>query len=137
MHTLRLLHESDGSLIGNRILCADTPLLRLAGLLGTKELLEGEGVWLQPSSGVHTIGMRFAIDVLGLDEQLRVVKLWANLRPQRITSVDFRLKSVVELASGSIQAHGIMIGDRLKLLPNEPESPHRRYGRDILPAEWS
>ena len=104
MHTLRLLHESDGRLIGNRILCAHTPLLRLAGLLGTKELLEGEGVWLQPSSGVHTIGMRFAIDVLGLDEQLRVVKLWANLRPQRITSVDFRVKSVVELASGSIQA---------------------------------
>ena len=135
MQTLRLVHEQSGKTIGSQIICADTPLLRLAGLLGKKELSEGAGVWLQPSSGVHTFGMRFAIDVLGLDEQLRVVRLWANLPPQRITSVDFRVRSVVELVHGAIEAHGIQLQDRLTLLPNSCESPQSDVKR-VVPPRW-
>lgn len=118
MQILCLIHEKSGSIIGDQIVCANTPLLRLVGLLGKKKLPVGAGVWLQPSSGVHTFGMRFAIDVLGLDAELRVVRLWANLPPQRITSVDFRVKSVVELAQGTIEAHRIVIHDQVKLLHN-------------------
>jgi uncharacterized protein len=58
--------------IGTRIAVADTGLARLIGLLGRKKLEQGSGLWIQPSSGVHTFGMRFPIDVVALDRKLRV-----------------------------------------------------------------
>ena len=114
MQTFRLTIEQTGKVIGSHVVCADTSLSRLVGLLGKTELEQGAGVWLQPSSGVHTLGMRFAIDVLGLDEHLRVVRLWAGLQPWRFTCIDLRVRSVVELAQGSIEAHRIAVDDRLK-----------------------
>jgi hypothetical protein len=36
------------------------------GLLGRRGLNAGEGLWIKPSFGVHTVGMRFPIDAIGL-----------------------------------------------------------------------
>ena len=116
MQIFHLIHEKDGRIIGDRIVSANTRISRLVGLLGQRMLPIGAGIWLQPCSGVHTFCMRFAIDVLGLDAQLRVVRFWANLPPQRLTALDFRVKSVVELAQGTIDAHQILVGDQVQLL---------------------
>lgn len=67
--------------IGSDIGLADTFLTRLCGLLGKNGLEPGSGILIRPSSGVHTIGMRFAIDVVGLDKNLRVLKVWRRLPP--------------------------------------------------------
>lgn len=116
MQNFRLTHDKTGRIIGNDIISANTPLLRLVGLLGKKELPAGAGVWLQPSRGVHTFGMRFAIDVLGLDAHLRVVRLWPNLAPHKMTAIDLRVTSVVELARGTIDAHQILVDDQVTLV---------------------
>ena len=98
-------------MIGDRITVADTSLLRMVGLLGRTQLDAGEGLWIRPSSGVHTIGMRFPIDVVGLDKDNRVIKLWNYLRPYRMTSVSAALRSVVELPPGRIMECQIQLGD--------------------------
>ena len=66
----------------------------MVGLLGKRGLNAGEGLWIKPSSGVHTLGMMFGIDVIGLDKELRVVKLWPRLVPFRVTSVSLKIRSV-------------------------------------------
>ncbi len=108
-------NRSKSVTVGTRIMVADTALSRLVGLLGRKRLDAGCGVLIRPSSGVHTFGMGFAIDVVALDKSLRVVKVWRRLRPFRLTSVSLRTRSVLELAAGQIDACRIEVGDELEL----------------------
>lgn len=72
-------------------------------------------MWIRPSSGVHTFGMAFSIDVVGLDRDLKVIKLWSCLRPFRLTSVSFKLKSVLELPCGVISDSQMQVGDQLQI----------------------
>ena len=113
MQVVTILARDSSAAIAHKIECADTFIRRLVGLLGRSALIAGEGIWIQPSSGVHTFGMRFAIDVVGLDREMRVVKLWRHVKPQRITSLSTRISSVLELAAGEIEAHSLQIGQRL------------------------
>ena len=108
--------ETRGTIIGDRIQIADTSLSRMVGLLGKRGVDAGGGLWIKPSSGVHTFFMRFTIDVIGLDKNMRVIKLWHSLVPFRITSVSLRLRSVIELSSGRIAECGVQLGDVLRAI---------------------
>jgi uncharacterized membrane protein (UPF0127 family) len=88
------------------------------GLLGRGGLDAGGGLWIKPSSGVHTFGMAFKIDVVGLDGSLKVIKLWRCLVPFRVTSVSMKMKSVLELPCGTIAQSQIKIGDQLEIQPS-------------------
>lgn len=101
--------------IGSRIGLADTSMSRLFGLLGKRGLDPGCGILIRPSNGVHTLGMLFPIDVVGLDKNLHVCKIWRRLPPFRITGVSFRIHSVLELAPGQIDACGIEPGDQIAI----------------------
>jgi hypothetical protein len=85
------------------------------GLLGRRGLDAGGGLWIKPSSGVHTFFMAFSIDVVGLDGNLKVIKLWRNLVPFRVTSVNLRMRSVLELPTGVIRQTGMAVGDQLHI----------------------
>jgi len=63
------------------------------------------------------MGMRFAIDVVGLDRQMRVIKVWHELVPYRVTSVSLKMQSVIELAAGKIRESKIEVGDVLEVTP--------------------
>jgi uncharacterized membrane protein (UPF0127 family) len=105
-----------GTLVGDSIELADTSLSRMCGLLGRKGPDAGGGLWIKPSSGVHTFFMGFSIDVIGLDRDLKVIKLWHSLPPFRVTSVSTKLRSVIELPSGAIRAAQVQIGDSLEIV---------------------
>ncbi len=111
MQVLQVINQTRNTVVGDRITVADSSLSRMIGLLGRSGLSEGEGLWIRPSSGVHTVGMRFSIDVVGLNKDKRVIKLWKNLRPYRVTSVSVALRSVVELPSGRIASCMVQVGD--------------------------
>jgi uncharacterized protein len=101
--------------VGSRIALADTFLTRLFGLLGKSSLEDGAGLLIRPSSGVHTMWMRFAIDVVALDKNLRVLQTWQRLPPWRMTPVSFKTHSVLELAPGQIRHFNIEPGDQVAL----------------------
>jgi uncharacterized membrane protein (UPF0127 family) len=105
--------------IGTQIAVAETSLARLVGLAGRRRLDAGCGLLIRPSSGIHTFGMLFAIDVIALSRSLRVVKLWQQLQPFRMTSISWRVHSVLELAGGEIGKCHIEVGDQLELVSNE------------------
>jgi uncharacterized protein len=113
MRLLTLTIPDKSVTIGSRIGLADTSLTRLFGLLGRRSLEPGSGLLIQPSSGVHTFGMMFPIDVVALDRDLRVLCVWRRLRPWRITPISLKSHSSLELAPGEIDRCGIEPGDQL------------------------
>ena len=84
---------------------ADTAWRRLVGLLGGKALANNEGVWLYPCRAVHTFGMRFAIDVVFVDDKHQVIRLVSNLAPGRVAWC-WSATSVIELAAGAMSRPG-------------------------------
>lgn len=115
MRVVAVRNEVTGESIGNQVHVANTSFSRMRGLLGRRHLPAGEGLWIRPSSGVHTFGMKFAIDVIGLDRRNRVVRLWNTLVPNRITSVSFKVASVIELPAGKIAESGTRVGHTLEM----------------------
>ena len=106
---------ADDAVVASGVVVADTSISRAVGLLGRTHLQQEEGIWIKPSSGVHTIGMRFPIDVIGLDKQLRVVRLWHSLKPYRVTAIVPSVRTVLELAAGRIVESGLRLGDQLRI----------------------
>jgi uncharacterized membrane protein (UPF0127 family) len=91
----------------------------LRGLLGQVRMRSDEAVWIVPSRGIHTIGLRFAIDVIYLDAQLRVVHLMENLGPLRIAPIRWQCASVLELPARSLYGSGTQVGDQLLICSSE------------------
>jgi uncharacterized membrane protein (UPF0127 family) len=114
--TMIVINHTKGITIGTHITLANTSLTRLVGLAGRRRLDTGCGLLIKPSSGIHTFGMRFAIDVVALNKRLQVVKLWRRLPPFRVTSVSLRVHSVLEFPSGTIANCQIDIGDQLEII---------------------
>src|SRR4051812_49535698 len=84
----------------------------MKGLLGRGSLPSGEGIMLKPASSVHMAFMRFAIDAVFLDRDMRVVKIASDLRPWRMAAAR-GAKSVLEIAAGEAARRGLSEGDRL------------------------
>jgi uncharacterized membrane protein (UPF0127 family) len=116
----KVTNTTRGTIVGNHIELADTSWKRMFGLLGRRGLDAGGGLWIKPSSGVHTVGMAFGIDVVGLDRDLKVIKLWRCLPPFRVTSVSLKLRSVIELPCGVITQSQMRIGDQLEIVLAAP-----------------
>jgi uncharacterized membrane protein (UPF0127 family) len=106
------LRREDGSLVCERCVLADTALARMRGLLGRSELPSGEGILLKPASSVHMAFMRFPIDAVFLDRELRVVKVASDLRPWR-AAASRGAKAVLEIPAGEARRRGLTAGDRL------------------------
>jgi uncharacterized protein len=114
--TMTLRDITRGTAVGTRITIADTSLTRLIGLAGRRGLDSGCGLLIRPSSGIHTFGMLFSIDVLALSKDLRVLKLWHRLAPFRMTSVNLKRHSMLELPAGQISNCRMQVGDQLELV---------------------
>jgi uncharacterized membrane protein (UPF0127 family) len=117
MKQLTITNATKAETVGSRIGLANTFSTRLFGLLGKRRLDAGCGILISPSSGVHTIGMMFPIDVVALDRNMRVLKVWHKLGPFRITSVSLKTHKVLELAPGQIKECKIDVGDQLEIVP--------------------
>ena len=72
--------------------------------MGRRELKPGEALVISPCNGVHTFFMRFAIDIIFIDRQGKVVKALRNVRPCRLSRIYFRACAVVELPAGTIES---------------------------------
>ena len=92
---------------------ADSFWLRLKGLLGTATLPEGEGLLLRPCNCVHTCGMRYAIDVLFLDSDGRILKLVQALAPWR-SACCWRAAATLELPAGTGLRQDLKVGQQLR-----------------------
>lgn len=114
---LRVSNPARQSVLGGRIGVADSTLTRFVGLMGRRSLAPGHGLLISPSNGVHTLWMRFSIDVLLLDREHRVLSAYGNLRPFRVTALNWKASAALELPAGTIAATGTQVGDILQFDP--------------------
>ncbi|OGO51429.1 MAG: hypothetical protein A2148_11870 [Chloroflexi bacterium RBG_16_68_14] len=90
---------------------------RLVGLLGRASLQPGEALVLDPCNSVHTVFMRFPIDVVYVDRSRQVLKVVPDLKPFRVSGVLRGVCAVIELPSGTIANTGTAPGDQLVFEP--------------------
>ncbi|AZM57861.1 DUF192 domain-containing protein [Streptomyces sp. WAC 01529] len=89
---------------------ADSARARRRGLLGRAGV--AGALLLTPASGVHTVGMRFAVDVAYLDRELRVLAV-RTMRPGRIGLPRPRARHVIEAEAGAMAGWGVRRGARI------------------------
>src|SRR5574340_878144 len=77
------------------------PWQRLVGLLGRSGLPSGQGLLLRGEQAIHTLGMRFAIDVAYLDREGHVLRLLPALPPTRIGPFIGAARDVLEVPAGT------------------------------------
>lgn len=97
----------------------------MVGLLGSKSLAPGAGLFIVPSQAIHTVGMSFPIDVIFVDRKYNVLGVREAVRPYRLTRIFWKAFGVLELPVGSIGASRTEVGDQL-----EVEFPDRARHED-------
>jgi uncharacterized membrane protein (UPF0127 family) len=110
---LRVTNQSRGRVLADRAEIADTSAKSRTGLLKHTKLDPGEGLWIAPCEGVHTFGMKFAIDVLFLNKKKKILKIRPNMVRRRM-ALSLLAHSVLELPAGTIEATGTAKGDQLE-----------------------
>ena len=94
---MRVVNRTREILLGDKVRTASTFLSRFVGMLGTDAVADGEELWIVPCRSVHTLGMRYPIDVAFLDA-----------------------RGALELRSGILAATGTVPGDRLEFEEGGP-----------------
>ena len=113
------LRSADGKVVCERCTVARDPFTRMRGLLGRRNLPQGEGILLEPAGSIHTFFMRFPIDAVFLSRDNEVLKVSSRVRPWRTRSCR-RAYAVLELAAGEAERRGIAQGQRLRAAETEP-----------------
>lgn len=112
MKQLRVYRED--TLLWPKVHVARSFFQRLIGLLNRSSLDKSEGLLFYKAPAIHTIGMRFAIDILFLDASLCVIALFQHVKPNRILPY-VSSHCTVELLAGQSEEKGIQPGVKLHL----------------------
>lgn len=113
---MRVSNVSRRTVLAECVDVADRGEMRRKGLLGREQLAPGEGLWILPCEAVHTVGMRFPIDLVYLDRQHRVKKIKSAVPPWRLSAC-LSAHSILELTAGAICNSQTRPGDQLEFSP--------------------
>jgi uncharacterized membrane protein (UPF0127 family) len=100
---------------------ADTRRARRRGLLG-RDSMEGALV-LEPCRWIHTIGMRFPIDVAYLDADGIVLKT-LHMHRFRLGIPVWGARTVIEAQAGAFARWGLRVGDEIEVRTESTAPPH-------------
>ena len=115
---MKLINVTRQTQLASSVEVAESGAKRSRGLLGRTGLGTGEALWIVPCEAVHTIGMRFALDLIYLDRKYRIRKIRTNVPPWRLSAC-LSAHSVVELAAGSVHPKDAQLGDLVQFLPTQ------------------
>ncbi|MCX7977393.1 MAG: DUF192 domain-containing protein [Bdellovibrionaceae bacterium] len=110
---MKLHSETRSIVLVERLHLAGTILSRMIGLIGRNEITSDEALWINPCNSIHTFFMKFPIDCVFLDKNMKVCAVRSGVKPWRILWPVFAAKSVVEMRSGRALELGIQIGEKV------------------------
>ena len=114
--SLLLMNARTGHAVADTVELAVSRKTRRKGLLGRTGLPLFTGLVLAPCGAVHTMFMRFAIDVIFVDAAGCVVHVVPHLAPWR-AAMALSARAVVELPAGTLASRDVAVGDSLYLMP--------------------
>lgn len=115
------LRTAEGRFIAHEVRIAHSLTARWCALSRERSLPTRAGLLLSPARGVHTLGMRFAVDVVFLSRQMRVLGLVSRVPPWRVLLAPRGTGRVLEIAAGQIAATGLKPGVFIVVESNESE----------------
>lgn len=115
VHVMEALNLRNNTHLAQCVERADTAFKRMRGLIGMKSLKEGSALLIESCNWVHTVGMRFPLDIVFLDARDEVVGVKENIPPNRFLLPVLRGRQVLELSAGTVSRTGTRVGDRIGL----------------------
>ena len=109
---IALVNERTEQIVASEVEVAGTRAARRRGLLGRDAIGAASALVLAPCWAVHTAFMRFAIDVIFVSQEGRVVRVVTGIAPWRIV-VAPGAYAAIELAAGAAGSRTVEVGDRL------------------------
>ncbi|MGE0808921.1 MAG: DUF192 domain-containing protein, partial [Burkholderiaceae bacterium] len=85
--------------IAMRVVTALDFVSRLRGLIGQQPPDAGTGLWIEPCAGIHTFGMRAAIDLVFVSRDRRVRRIDDQVPPHRLRGCR-GARAVIEMRAG-------------------------------------
>jgi uncharacterized protein len=122
--SIAAFNRTRGTCLAENVRIARTHWSRLRGLVGTERsaFQPGQALWIVPCRGVHTLAMRFPLDLIYLDQFNTVISLQQDVQAWRFAPVHLRASSVLELPTGTVRASGTAMGDKIEIVTaNRPE----------------
>lgn len=110
-----LYNETKKTMVVNELKIAKSFSERLAGLMFKKRLKSSEGLLIFGCNSIHTCFMRFAIDVVFMDMDHRVICIKEKIKPWRQSGFVKKAYMTLELPEGTVGRKDISIGDILIL----------------------
>jgi uncharacterized membrane protein (UPF0127 family) len=110
-------NQTRNTYLATDLVMAGTHWSRFRGLMATdsSRFSRGQGLWINPSHGIHTFAMRFPIDAIYLDRDRIVIHIEEELKPWRMAAVRVRASSVLELPTGTIRESLTALGDQIDI----------------------
>ena len=107
---MKLVNRNKNTVLAEHVSFLSGTLEKTRGLLSTHF---PRAIFFKTRWGIHTIGMRFSIDVVVMDTKYRVRKIKCALVPNKFFFWNPRYYNVLELPEGTIKKSGTEIGDTL------------------------
>lgn len=104
----------DNKLILENVIIAESYFSRLKGLMGKNIIEDNEGLLMRPCNSIHTFFMKFNIDIVFIDIDFKVVDVYIDLAPWKISKIYKNAKFVIEGKVGSLSK--LKKGDQIKIV---------------------
>ena len=101
MKRLKVINKKNNEVLSQDVMKAYSVKDRLIGLMFKKEI-SYDGLHLEPCNSIHTFFMKFPLDLVFLDKNLKVVKVLEGVKPWRMTRLYFSSSSVLEFKTGIV-----------------------------------
>ncbi|EQC51248.1 hypothetical protein M901_1095 [Bacteriovorax sp. DB6_IX] len=82
-----------------------------------KEMKNYDGLLIRPCNSIHTFFMRFSIDAVFLNKDFKVIRIYRDLKPWRMTTIIWKANQVLELRAGTLPDN-VKEGDSLTVCTN-------------------
>jgi uncharacterized protein len=113
---MKICVASSEIVVASDVRWARSVLARARGLMGQSVMPPGTAMVFEPARQIHTLGMKFPLDVVFCDRAWKVLHVVRSMAPARMTRVVWRARYVLELRGGTLPA-AVDVGSSLVLMP--------------------
>ena len=113
---MKIINQTQKTFLGDQIEEAQTFSKRLFGLILSPNLKKGQGLFFPKCRSIHTWGMKYPIDVLMVDRNLKVLATFQSVKPFQVLRPRLKVRSTLELPQGTIRQSKTHTGDQLEIL---------------------
>lgn len=108
------LKNKENNFVLKDIKCASSFFDRGVGLMFSKNMGKKNALVIDPCKSIHTMFMRFSIDVLFVSKCGKIEKIIKGMRPWRFSSLVWKSSYVIEMESSKFISN-FKVGDEVEI----------------------